>query len=140
MKKIWFLALSLFMTVGLFAAPPGSNVSIRGTLILASNNGQGIDPALRPYERQLKRMNFSSYKTIGRGATQIRVPGTGVIKLGQDFEVQINATPAAGNRVPVEIRWTQGRKTLIHTSAPLPLVTGGPSYNGGTLILVLDGR
>ena len=140
MKKIWFLTLTLFLTAGLFAVPPGSNVGIRGTLILASNDGQGIDSGLRAYERQLKRMGFSSYKSIGGGATKISVPGTGAIKLSGDFAVEIKAQPGPGNRIPVEIWWKQGSKTLIHTSAPLPLVLAGPSHRGGTLILVLDGR
>ncbi len=140
MKKLAFLTLALFLTVGLYAVPPGSNVGIRGTLILASNNGNGMDSSLRAYERQLKRLNFASYKSIGRGATKVTVPGSGVIRLAGGFQVEIKAQPASGKRIPVEIRWKKGSKTLIHTSGALPLVLGGPSHQDGTLILVLDGR
>jgi len=140
MKKLWFLSLTLIMAVGLYAVPPGSNVGVRGTLILASNQGSGMDSSLQSYERQLRRLNFASYHTIGKGGTQVSVPGNGVISLGGDFEVEVIVQPGPGNRIPVEIRWKQGRKTLIHTSGALPLVLGGPSHNEGTLILILDGR
>ena len=85
-----------------------------------------MDSSLRAYERQLKRLNFASYKSIGRGATKVTVPGTGVIRLGGDFQVEIKAQPASGNRIPVEIRWKKRIQDFDpHTSGALPLVLGG---------------
>ena len=140
MKKLAFLLLSTAMAVVLTAAPPNSNLTIQGTLILASNQGSNFDPALAPYSKQLKRLNFSSYQAIGRGQTRISLPGGGSMQLGKGFSVEIQAAPGAGNRVPLEIRWKEGNKTLIHTRGNLPLVLGGPGHGNGTLILVLDGR
>lgn len=140
MKKLWFLALAVFMTVGLYAIPPRDHVRIDGTLILADNRGHGMDHSLRAYERQLKRLNFASYKAIGKGGTQVKIPGNGVIQLGGGFSVELKVKPAPGNRIPVEIRWKKGKKTLIHTSGTLPLVLGGPGFQSGTLFLILDRR
>jgi len=140
MKKLWFLSLALFMTVGLCAVPPGTPVGIRGTLILASNEGQSMDSSLQPYASQLKRLNFASYRVIGKGVTKITVPGNGGINLGGSFAVAVQAQASPNNRIPVDIRWTEGNRTLIHTSGSLPLVLGGPGHQNGTLILILDGQ
>jgi len=140
MKRwIWFL-IAIVSTLTVEAAPPGSQVEIGGTLILASNSGQGIDRSLREYERQLSRLGFSSYRAINRGGARIRVPGAGKIDFGRDIEVEIKVAPAPGNKIPVEIRWKEGRKTLIHTRGTLPLVLGGPRFQDGSLILLLDGK
>ena len=140
MKTFTFLITMLLTAVAVEAVPPGATVGIRGTLILASNEGQGFDPSLQSYERQLRRLNFSSYRAIGKGATQVKVSGENLIRLGGDFAVEVRVQPGPGNRIPVQIRWLDGKKTLIHTSGTLPLVLGGPRHGGGTLILVLDGR
>jgi hypothetical protein len=140
MKTLTLLALTLILGAVAHAVPAGSNVGIRGTLILASNEGQGLDPSLRAYERQLKRLNFASYRAIGNGSTKLTVPGKGIIRLSGDFAVEVSSQPAPGDRIPVEVRWLQGKRTLIHTSGTLPLVLGGPSHGNGTLILVIDGR
>lgn len=128
------------MALGLNAVPEGGQVSIKGTLILASNEGSGIDSAIKRYQPQLRRLGFSSYRVIGGGETRIRVPGDGSINLGKGFATQIKASAAPGRRIPVNIKWMEGRKTLIHTSGSLPLVLGGPSYRNGHLILILDGK
>jgi hypothetical protein len=140
MKTFTLLALTLILTAAAHAVPAGTNVNIRGTLILASNEGQGLDSSLRAYERQLNRLNFSSFRAIGNGGTQLTVPGKGLIRLSGDFTVEVESQPAPGDRIPVEVRWLQGKRTLIHTSGTLPLVLGGPSHGNGTLILVIDGR
>ncbi len=140
MKYLTIIVVSLALAMGLQAVPQGGSVQVKGTLILASNSGQGLDSSLKPYEGQLRRLGFSSYKAIGRGGTGIRVPGTGTINFGRGMQANIKINAAPGRKIPVEVRWTEGRKTLVHTSGALPLLAGGPRNPNGTLILILDGR
>jgi hypothetical protein len=113
---------------------------IRGTLIHATNQHQGVDAPLRKYEGQLRRLNFTGFRAIGGGTTRLSIPGESEINLGKGFVVHIKAAPSSGPRPSVEVRWTEGRKTLIHTSGSLPLVLGGPRFQDGNLILVLDSQ
>ena len=142
MKKFLWITCAILMlgAIPLYSAPEGSEISVKGILILASNNGDGLDPALRPYQSQLRRLNFKSYRVIGNGGTRIRVSGEGKINLGQGFTIEIRAKAAPGRRIPVDIRWMEKRKVLMHTSGTLPFVMGGPRFKDGNLILVLDGR
>ena len=142
MKKFLWITCAFLMISGLplHSAPEGSEVSVRGILILASNQGEGFDPALRPYQSQLKRLNFRSYKVISNGGTRIRVSGEGKINLGKGYVIEIKVAAAPGKRIPVNIRWMERKRVLMHTSGTLPFVMGGPRYQDGNLILVLDGR
>jgi len=46
--------------------------NVRGTLILATNDGSGVENSLKKYERQLKRLNFDSFRSIGRRYFEVR--------------------------------------------------------------------
>jgi hypothetical protein len=143
MKKLVLITFAFLMVSGLQqlqCAPEGSEISIKGILVLASNQGEGLDPSLKAYGSQLRRLNFSSYRAIGGGGTRIRITGEGVINLGKGYTVEIKASSAPGRNIPVNIRWMAGKKMLMHTSGKLPFVMGGPPFQGGNLILVLDGR
>ena len=140
MKKLCLIACALLLTSFAQALPEGTTVQIRATLILASDNGSGMDQELRRYGRQLERLGFSSYQVIGGGRTAIRLSGEGAIELGRDNVILIRARSAPGSVLPVQVQWKEGRKTLARVGGKLPLLMGGPNHRGGKLVLVLDAR
>lgn len=140
MKNLILTLITVGLFLGVSTASDASQVSVRGTLILASNQGSSVDPALKKYSKQLKRLNFKSYKVIGSGGTRVSSGGNAVISLGKGYTVKISIRPQSGNRPAANIEWLEGRKTLIRTGGNLPLVLGGPRHGNGNLILILDGR
>jgi hypothetical protein len=137
-NNLFILIITALLAGTLSLNAQNGPAAIRGTLIIASNQASGIDPALSRYEAQLRRLNFSAFKAIGGGAAKFSPGGDASINLGGGFTVQVRTAPGADNRGPVEVRWIENKRTLIHTSGPLPLVLGGPRHPNGNLILILD--
>ncbi len=136
----------LFAPLLAWTAPEGTMVGVQGVLVLASDQQEGMDPSLKPFEPQLRGVfRFSSYRAIGRGNTRLKVTGDARIDLGQGFGVQLRSQASPGVAVPVEIRWMRGDQVLIHTRQTFRpenpvVVLGGPSHQNGVLLLVLTTR
>ncbi len=122
-------------------------VSVSATLIFASSQGEGIDPALKAYERNLRRLfKYSSYKQQGRSRATLAVPGKSVVTLGSGHKVELSAQPSDGRKIRLSVKWSDSRRLLFNTTINQdrgkPLILGGPSApsQNGNLILVLVPR
>ena len=118
--------------------------SVSATLIFASSQGGSIDPALKAYEGNLKRLfKYSSYKLQGRSNANLSIPGKSTISLGTGHRVELNAQPSDGSKVRLSVKWSDSRRMLLNTTfnqdRGKPLILGGPSApsQNGNLILVL---
>jgi len=144
-RSIYLLA-ALFATLALFASPKSEaqQANVSATLILASSQGDGMDPALKAYESNLKRIfKYKSYKLQGRSGTKISLPGESSINLGSGHKLTLSAAASGGGKIRLSIRWSDGRRALINTTINMtkgvPTLLGGPSApsQNGNLILVL---
>jgi hypothetical protein len=144
-----YLFASLIATFALFATPKtnAQQANISATLILASVQETGMDPALKAYESNLKRIfKYKSYKLQGKSATKISLPGESIINLGSGHKLSLNAAASSGGKIRLSVRWSDGRRTLINTtinmSKGVPTLLGGPSApsQNGNLILALVAR
>ncbi len=120
------------------------NANVSATLIFASSQGDRIDPALKAYEGNLKRLfKYSSYTLQGRSNAALNVPGEATINLGGGHKVELRAQPSDGRKIRLSVRWTNARRMLFDTTINQdrgkPLILGGPSApsQNGNLILVL---
>lgn len=147
-KPIYLLAI-LLASIALFASPESQaqQANISATLILASSQEGGIDPALKSYEGNLKRLfKYKSYKLQGRSVAKISLPGESSISLGSGYKLNLTAQAGDGGKIRLSVRWTDGRRTLINTtinmSKGVPTILGGPSApsQNGNLILALVAR
>lgn len=121
--------------------------SVNATLIFASSQGESIDPALKAYEGNLKRLfKYSSYKLQGRSSTNLNIPGKSTISLGSGHKVELSAQPSDGKKIRLSVKWSDSRRMLFNTTINQdrgkPLILGGPSApsQNGNLILVLVPR
>lgn len=119
--------------------------NITATLILGTNEGGGVDPSLRRFERHLKRLSrFDTFKQKGRGSSSVSVPGNGAISVGNGHRVTISVTSASNDRLRIATKWTSGNRVLVNTTvvAPRnqPTVLGAPSQGSGQYILLLVAR
>ena len=121
--------------------------SVGATLIFASSQGEGIDPALRAYESNLKRLfKYSSYQLRGKSNARINIPGKASMNLGGGHRVELDAQGSTGNKVRLSVKWSNQRRMLFNTTINQdkgkPIILGGPSApsQNGNLILVLEPR
>lgn len=120
---------------------------VDATLIFASSQGEGIDPALRSYERNLKRLfKYSSYQLQGKSRTRLSIPGTASMSLGNGHRVELEAQESSGSKIRLNVKWLNARRMLFNTTFNKnkgdPILLGGPSApsQNGNLILVIVPR
>ncbi len=147
MKTYWTYLIALSILFSLAGAPAsgasGDAVSVQATLIRASNDSNAIDRRLQKYESKLRKVfRFSSYQFLGEGRGKVTLPGETKFSIASAYRMEIKATPAKDNKVRAEIRWTKGNTTLINATVVMqkgtPTILGGPSHNGGNLIVILN--
>ncbi len=139
-----FLCLSLLLGISLCATQAqAAKVSLRGTMILASNEEGPNDARVKRFAGKLRRLfNFAHYRHYGKGSASIEMPGQASFSLGNGFRMEVNLSPAAKNKIRAGVRWMKGKTTLINTVLVMqkgtPAILGGPSHQGGNLIVILE--
>jgi hypothetical protein len=119
-------------------------VNLEAMLIHASNQSAAPDGRVSRVEPQLRRVfQFSHYRQIGSTRQTLGLPSQNRINLGHGYTLNLN-TSDQGGRVRAEVEWYQGGTRLLSTSVTqqrgVPAILGGPPYQEGTLILILEFR
>ena len=129
------------------AAPSGAQaqapVSIQATMILASDQPSAQDPRLDLVEYKLRRMfRFEYYRHYGEGSAVLNLPGSTVLDLGRGFRLNLSGASAGKGKVRAGVQWLRGGDVLLNTTVVMdsgaPVILGGVSHEGGTLIVVLS--
>ncbi|MCH6254923.1 hypothetical protein MLD52_00060 [Puniceicoccaceae bacterium K14] len=118
---------------------------IQATVVLASSDGTGVDPQLKRFGANLKKLfRHDSFKLHGRSNTEISLPGTSTLTLGRGYQLKLDASPAKDGRIRLKAKWIQGSRVLIETTLVVsrnrPSLLGGPKVKQGELILILVAR
>ncbi len=121
------------------------SLSLKGVMILATNDATATDPSLKAYEKTLRRLfKFKSYKRYGSGNTRLNLPGKASMSIGRGHQVEVDAKPINQQKSRVSIRWLHSGRVQINTTIAMtkgkPTVLGGPSVKGGNLILILTAQ
>ena len=145
-----FLCLSvLLITAALPTVAAAESITVQATLIKASNESGPTDDALRRYEANLRRLfRFNRYQRIGSDRVSIRKGATGSLQPGAGYTIELGVLSADPRGTRIRVRWVTGsgqnRKTLMETAVRTrpnrPTVLGGPRYEGGNLIVILETR
>lgn len=131
------LPLLAFVSFMLTAAPSaraqGDSVSVRGILVVASNQAGETDRRLTAYEPTLRRiLRFESYRFIGDGHASLAAPGKGGFPLGRGHKLDLEREAGDGKSLRIRVRWSEGDRSLMNTSLQLrpgvPAVLGGPAW------------
>lgn len=142
MKTLNYL-ITLFCITGLaMVASPAHAITVKATLIEASNAAAAPDERLKDYTPNLKRIfRYKSFRLIDSGSTKVNVPGAGAIGVN-GHQIKFNTEPSQQGRIRMAIDWRQGKRQLMQTTVSAarstPTALGGPSTEGGKLILVLE--
>jgi hypothetical protein len=146
MKRTAFL-LTAFFFFSLFFIPTASaQVQVRIRVILASNVGQEIDPALNDVHKELGSLfNFTSYRLL-RDEPMNLVPNRTVTVQGRRPGRFMEVTLVAFNRdnAQLKIRVIREGVDLLNTQVRLSpgrtVLIGGPRYGEGVVIFAVSSR
>ncbi len=135
------------ITVLLFAhtvaASPDPPVSIDVGVVVASNDGTTMDPALSSIRNKLQSMfNYTSYRMVDRLKRSLNVNETGDFGLPGHRSMRVTPVPAKGKKVRLAVQIMEGERNLLTTTLGLTrggmVLVGGPSYQKGVLILIIS--
>jgi hypothetical protein len=138
---IAFLAL-LFATGAAAAAAPGT-VTVDIGVVVASNQGNSIDPSLTTLRTKLQSMfNYSSYKVLDRKRRTLAVGETGDFDLPGGRSMRVTPVPASEMKVRLAVQILEGGRNLLTTTLGLSrggmVLVGGPPYQSGVMILLIS--
>ena len=119
-----------------------AHTSLRGVLVIASNEPGQPDPQLAAYEPTLRRiLRFESYRAAGGGSATISVPGEGSASLGRGHRLDFTTEASDGEGLRVRVRWSDGSHVFMNTGLVLrrgvPVVLGGPARSEGGVYAVI---
>ncbi|NNF84430.1 MAG: hypothetical protein HKM29_04660 [Deltaproteobacteria bacterium] len=141
LPAIAFVALILFAHT--VVASPDVPVAIDVGIVVASNEGTTMDPALSSIQNKLKSMfNYSSYRMVDRVVRTLSVGETGDFGLPGNRSMRATPVPAKGNKLRLAVQIMEGDRNLLSTTLGLTrggmVLVGGPSYQKGVLILIIS--
>jgi hypothetical protein len=135
---------SLLFTLSLVLLPPssawsGANISITVKTILASENGNSVDPGLNDIVRELQSVfRYSSYKLLGEKGLSLSLNSKGVVPLPEQITMNISSMGIEGDRAVLDIEILRGGSRILQTVIKLrnnsSITIGGPEYKGGNLL------
>jgi len=119
-----------------------NQVTLKATLILANNDGAPLDYRLDKVERKLRKIfGFKYYKFYGEADTSTTLPANITLTPGHGCKLVIETSDGGDHKVRAMVHWIQDDAEVLSTSVRVkrqaPTILGGPSHDGGTLIVVL---
>jgi hypothetical protein len=117
-------------------------VTIRATLILASNDPAPLDSRLDRVEYKLRRIfGFEYYRHYGEGSALLNLPGESTVELGHGFRLTISSSGSKVDKIRTNVQWFRRDEMVLNTTVGMkrgvPVILGGISHEGGTLIVTL---
>jgi hypothetical protein len=139
--KTW---LPIFLLL-LLAGPAADAVSAQGRLdivtrtVLASNQGDYLDPGLGPLVEELRSVfRYSSYRLLGQNRLTLGLNETGTVPLPGKRVLRITPNGIAGNRAEMQLSILKNRRQIFNTVVQLrngaSVTVGGPKHKGGYLL------
>src|SRR3990172_1828544 len=135
--------LALLSIAHAVVAAPDAPVAVDVGVVVASNEGNTMDPALTPIRNQLHSMfNYTSYRLVERLKRTLAVGETGDFNLPGNRSMRVTPVPAKGNKVRLAAQMMEAERNLLTTTLGLTrggmVLVGGPPYQKGVLILIIS--
>jgi hypothetical protein len=124
-------------------ASPDAPVAIDVGVVVASNEGTTMDPALSSIQNKLQSMfNYTSYRMVDRLKRTLSVGDTGDFRLPGNRSMRATPVPAKENKVRLDVQIMEGDRNILSTTLGLTrggmVLVGGPSHQKGVLILIIS--
>jgi hypothetical protein len=132
----------LWLTLGaLHADAQGSQVGFEVTVLSASPEAGGVDPAARRFHALLgKRVRYESLRVLDSQRTRLGVGDIGRVKLPTGTTFRFRPLDMAGQGVLVAIDMGDTAQGDFRIRKGKPLILGGQPYRDGQLVVILEAR
>jgi len=112
-------------------------------VVVASNQGASVDPALSTLRAKLQAMfNYSSYKMLDRKNRTLAVGETGEFDLPGGRSMRVTPVSAPENKARLAIQIMEAGRNLLTPPVGLRrggmVLVGGPPYQSGVMILLIS--
>ncbi len=139
------VCLALLLSASLVVASPDDPVAVDVGVVLASNEGTTMDPALSSIRSQLQSMfTYSSYRMVDRLNRTLNVGETGDFGLPGNRSMRVTPVPSGGDKVRLAVQIMEGDRNVLTTTLGLKrggmVLVGGPAYQKGVLILIISAK
>lgn len=143
MRKTGLPLLAFALLLALLTVVPqswgASPIRLQVKTILASQDGDGIDPKLRGLTRDLQSVfRYSSYRLIGQNSLRLQLNTPGSVSLPGGRNMTITPEGLSGGRATLKLQIFSGRRqsfqTVIRLRNNSSLTVGGPRFQGGYLL------
>lgn len=113
--------------------------------ILASRQGQGVDPQLKRHVGELQSMfNYTSYRLLSSESLTLNKGQSGTVSLPGGRQLKITPHRIRGKRADIALQMIKQKRTVFQTQVQLlnhgSLFVGGPKYKNGNLIFKISGN
>jgi hypothetical protein len=136
---------SLFVAAAAAAAilwpaqvPAAGPVALSVKIILASNDGRGVDPALASLQDRLDKLKFNSYRLLSTKQLTLTPPNGGTVDLPNGQILRVEGVQIEGDRVNMTVSVANVVKTAISLANEGTFMLGGINEDRGELILAIS--
>lgn len=137
--------LTALAAVGLSAAPAAA-LTVNSLAIVGSNDNAGVDSRIPASVREaLKTFPYDSYRLAGQASRSAALNQEVTLPLHGPFTLKVTPLKATGSgdgrRIELQVRIVKGAERILDLTVALRpgrwCLLGGPSANGGVLIVAL---
>jgi hypothetical protein len=118
------------------------SVQITIKTIGASKQGSEFDPRLVPLEKQLKALNYPSYRLLKDETQMVRWQGNANFEIPGGRVLTVRPQEVTNNQLGLRVQLKQGTKPQLDTTVRLNnggnFILGGPPHEGGVLVLSIS--
>lgn len=137
------VALALLLAAAAAGSASPDTVTVDVGVVLASNEGNVIDPSLAALRNKLQSMfNYTSYRLLERKRHTYPVGETANFQLPGGRRMRVTPVPADAKKVRLDVRITEDGRNVLTTTLVLSrggmVLVGGPPYQSGVLILLIS--
>jgi hypothetical protein len=118
------------------------SVQITIKTISASKKGNEFDARLAPLEKQLKALNYRSYRLLKEETQTARWQGNANFEIPGGRVLTVRPQEVTNNQLGLRVQLKQGNKPQLETTVRLNdggnFILGGPPHEGGVLVLSIS--
>jgi hypothetical protein len=117
-------------------------VQITIKTVSASKQGNEFDARLAPLEKQLKALNYQSYRLLKEETQSARWQGNANFEIPGGRLLAVRPQEVTNNQLSLRVQLKQGNKPQLETTVRLNnggnFILGGPPHEGGVLVLSIS--
>jgi len=142
-KALLFSYILWAAVLGVSAADKSfQSVQITIKTISAGKQGDEFDARLAPLEKQLKALNYRSYRLLKEETQMARWQGNANFEIPGGRVLTVRPQEVTNNQLGLRLQLKQGDKPQLETTVRLNnggnFILGGPPHEGGVLVLSIS--